>query len=201
MAAPPTLTILIPVYNERATILEVVKRVVVCDSVRLVSRVQIVIVDDDSTDGTEEIVADLGRGWRALVPVDAEVASRITVLALRHERNRGEGAALRTGIEQATGEFLIVQDADLEYDPTDYPQLLRPLFADRADAVYGSRFLPSERRVLLFWHSIGNTLITLAANMATDLNLSDVETGYKAFRTAMLQQLDLESDRFGIEMN
>ena len=197
---PSSLSIVIPVYNERATLLEVVRRVVASQAVELGSTVEILIVDDCSTDGTREIVEALGADWRALIPTDDARAAHVRVVTFRHDPNQGKGAALRTGIAKATGDLLIVQDADLEYDPADYPALLNPLLTGKADAVYGSRFLPSERRVLLFWHSIGNGLITLTTNMATDLNLSDAETGYKAFRTSVLKQLDLESNRFGVEI-
>lgn len=197
---PPSLSIVIPVYNEQATILEVVRRVVASEATTLCSGLEIIVVDDCSTDRTRGFVEALGRDWRSLIPVEDAVAERISVRTFRHDPNRGKGAALRTGIGQAQGDLLIVQDADFEYDPADYPKLLHPLLTQKADAVYGSRFLPSERRVLLFWHSVGNGLITLATNMATDLNLSDAETGYKAFRMSVLKQLDLESDRFGIEI-
>lgn len=196
----PTLSIVIPAYNERNTLVQVVRRVVDSQATELASRLQVVVVDDCSTDGTGDIVDQLAADWQALVPTPPERAARIDVLAVHHERNQGKGAALRTGIAQASGDLLIIQDADLEYDPDDYPKLLHPLLTNRADVVYGSRFLPSERRVLLFWHSIGNGVITLATNMATDLNLSDAETGYKAFRTAVLRDLVIESDRFGVEI-
>lgn len=196
----PSLTVLVPVYNEAATLITVIQRVVESPGLDLVGEVQIVVVDDGSTDGTAWLVGGLGRDWTARVSAPADRAARIRVTALRQDPNQGKGAALRRGIAAAEGALLIIQDADLEYDPADYPALLRPLLAGRADAVYGSRFLPSERRVLLFWHSVGNGLITLATNMATDLNLSDAETGYKAFRTAALRALTLESDRFGVEI-
>jgi glycosyltransferase involved in cell wall biosynthesis len=197
---PRTLSVVIPAYNERPTLLDVVRNVVASEALSLVSRLQVVIVDDCSTDGTEAIVAGLATDWRALVPVDDATAARVEIVAVRHARNQGKGAGLRTAFAQATGDFVLVQDADLEYDPRDYPKLLRPLLEDRADVVYGSRFLPSERRVLFFWHSVGNNLITLAVNAATDLNLSDAETGYKAFRTSVLRRLDIESERFGVEI-
>lgn len=199
-AGPPSLTVLIPAYNERNTLVEIVRRVVHCEAVLLVDSVEIVIVDDCSTDGTGDLVRALGERWRDLITAEDARASRIRVRCVRHEHNQGKGAALRTGFQQATGRFLIIQDADLEYDPVDYPRLLGPLLQDRADVVYGSRFLPTERRVLLFWHAVGNGLITLFTNMATDLNLSDAETGYKAFRRSALGGLGIESERFGVEI-
>lgn len=202
MSARPirALSVVIPAYNEKNTLAEVVRRVLASEALDLADRVQIVVVDDCSRDGTEALVEALAGDWRAVLGVDAVATSRAEVVALRHPENRGKGAALRTGFAAVTGDFTLVQDADFEYDPRDYPRLLRPLWEERADVVYGSRFLPSERRVLLFWHSMGNGLITLCANMATDLNLSDVETGYKAFRTSVLRRLDIESDRFGVEI-
>lgn len=196
-----SLSVLIPAYNEVTTLVEVVRRVVHSEATTLATSLQIVVVDDCSTDGTGAIVEALGRDWRGVVGgVEAARADRVAVVVARHEPNQGKGAAIRTGVGLATGDLLIIQDADLEYDPRDFPRLLGPLLEDRADVVYGSRFLPSERRVLLFWHSIGNGLITLLTNMATDLNLSDAETGYKAFRTEVIRRLTLESDRFGFEI-
>lgn len=193
------LSVVMPAYNEAATLAEVLRRVLRSEALTLADRLQLVVVDDCSTDGTGELVESLRADWAGVLGVEVP-EGRVELVALRHPENRGKGAALRTGFAAATGEFTLVQDADLEYDPRDYPVLLRPLHEDRADVVYGSRFLPSERRVLLFWHSMGNGLITLAANMATDLNLSDVETGYKAFRTSVLRRFDIESDRFGVEI-
>ena len=201
MARPiRSLSVVIPAYNEKNTLVEVIRRVLASEALELADRLQLVVVDDCSTDGTEVLVASLASDWRALLGSASDAFERVEVVALRHPENRGKGAALRTGFASVEGEFTLVQDADLEYDPRDYPRLLRPLWEERADVVYGSRFLPSERRVLLFWHSLGNSLITLCANMATDLNLSDVETGYKAFRTSVLRKVEIESDRFGVEI-
>lgn len=175
-----TLSILIPVYNERATVLELVKRV---EAVQLPLAKQIVIVDDGSTDGTRDILAGLG--------------DRATVIL--HERNRGKGAALRTALARATGEISIIQDADLEYDPADYPGLLAPLLDGRADAVYGSRFLGGPHRVLFFWHYFGNTVFTLITNVLYNINLTDMGTCYKVFLTEKVKAIPLKSERFGIE--
>ena len=200
MSAPiRSLSVVIPAYNEAATLAEVVRRVLASEALLLAEALQIVVVDDCSRDATGELVAALAGDWAAALGLTARPA-RVELVALRHGVNQGKGAALRTGFAAATGDFTLVQDADFEYDPRDYRVLLRPLWEDRADVVYGSRFLPSERRVLLFWHSLGNGLITLTANMATDLNLSDVETGYKAFRTSILRRFDIESNRFGVEI-
>jgi glycosyltransferase involved in cell wall biosynthesis len=179
---PPTLTVVIPTYNEADTLQEVVSRVRAVDV-----QTEIIIVDDASTDGSTEIAASLADG-----------SDDITFLC--HDRNHGKGRALRTGFEAATGDFVIVQDADLEYDPADYAKLLRPLLQGRADAVYGSRFLTaSEHRVLYYRHYLGNRLLTLLSNLATDLNLTDMESCYKAFRRELLQSIVLEEDRFGFE--
>ena len=176
------LTVVIPTYNEASTLQEVVARVQAVDV-----PAEIIIVDDASTDGSAEVAARIA-------------ASADNVTLLRHDRNRGKGRALRTGFEAATGDFIIVQDADLEYDPADYPKLLNPLLQGRADAVYGSRFLTSsEHRVLYFRHYLGNRLLTLLSNLATDLNLTDMESCYKAFRRELLQSIVLEEDRFGFE--
>jgi len=145
-----------------------------------------VVVDDGSTDATHKVIESL---------MDGRVDR-----ALRHERNRGKGAALRTGLAAVTGEIVIVQDADLEYDPRDYAKLLQPILEDRADVVFGSRFVGGEaHRVLYFWHSVMNQLLTLLSNMLTDLNLTDMEVCYKVFRRDVIQQIEIEEDRFGFE--
>jgi glycosyltransferase involved in cell wall biosynthesis len=168
-----------PVYDEAATVGEVVARVLAGGRAT-----ELVVVDDGSTDGTDRVLAGL-----------ADPRLRV----LRHPKNRGKGAALRTGFAAVTGEVVIVQDADLEYDPADYGLLLAPLESGRADAVYGSRFLGGPHRVLLFWHSVGNRLLTTLSNMITNLNLTDMETGAKAFRTETLRKVSLRQDRFGFE--
>jgi glycosyltransferase involved in cell wall biosynthesis len=177
------LSVVIPAFNERRTIRDIVTRV---RSVSLPLDVEIVIVDDFSTDGTRSILEDLGKlpGVRIVL----------------HEHNRGKGAALRTGFHHATGDVILIQDADLEYDPAEYPKLLQPILDGRADVVYGSRFIGGDcHRVLYFWHSLGNRVLTLLSNIFTDLNLTDMETCYKVFRREVLQSLNLVEDRFGFE--
>jgi len=175
------LSIVIPVYNEAATIEEIISRVAAVPIEK-----EIIVVDDASSDGT---------GRRL-----AEVAPRFDDLkVLRHERNRGKGAALRTGFQQVTGDTVIIQDADLEYDPREYPKLLEPILDGRADVVYGSRFLGGPHRVLLFWHYVGNIFLTLLSNAVNNLSLTDMETCYKAFRAEVLRDMRLKSDRFGFE--
>jgi len=175
------LSVLIPVYNERATIETIL------DAVRAVPiRTQVICVDDCSTDGTREELQRLS------------AAGKIDVLRL-HEVNRGKGAAIRTALAASTGNVVIVQDADLEYDPADWSVLLAPIVDGRADAVFGSRFLGGQHRVLHFWHSVGNRVLTTFSNMMTDLNLTDMETCYKAIRGDLARSLTLTSDRFGFE--
>ena len=174
------ISIVIPVYNEASTIAEVVARVQSTPY-----DTEIVIVDDASTDGTRDVLKELdGKGG---------------VAVLLHDRNQGKGAALRTGFTHVTGDIVIIQDADLEYDPGDYAKLLEPILNDKADVVYGSRFMGGPRRVLLFWHSMGNMLLTLLSNALTNLNLTDMETCYKAFRAPILKDLRFKSNRFGFE--
>jgi SAM-dependent methyltransferase len=174
------LTVVVPCYDEAPTVVQVVKRVLAEPFV-----LEVVVVDDGSTDGTAD----------ALATIDD---SRVHVV--RHAVNRGKGAALRTGFEHARGPFVGVQDADLEYDPKDFADLLAPLLADQADVVYGSRFLTSDaHRVLYYWHSVGNRLLTLYSNMLTNINLTDMETGYKVFRRDVLERITIEEDRFGFE--
>jgi glycosyltransferase involved in cell wall biosynthesis len=175
------LSVLIPVYNERATIHRILDEV---HSVPV--RKQVICVDDWSTDGTRDVLQDLHK------------AGRIDVL-LMHDMNRGKGAAIRTALAASTGNVVIVQDADLEYDPADWPVLLQPIIDGRADAVFGSRFLGGPHRVLYFWHSVGNNVLTTFSNMLTNLNLTDMETCYKAIRGDLARSLTLRSDRFGFE--
>jgi 2-polyprenyl-3-methyl-5-hydroxy-6-metoxy-1,4-benzoquinol methylase len=183
-----TLSILIPLYNEEEFILELLRRVVSAPLPPGFDR-ELIVVDDCSKDGSAELVA----GFIASHP-------EFRVQLLRHPKNRGKGAAIRTAIAAATGEFSIVQDADLEYDPNEYPRLLAPLISGQADAVFGSRFVVAgERRVLYFWHSLANQILTLIGNIASDLNLTDMETCYKLVRTSLLKSIPLHNDRFAME--
>lgn len=179
-----TLSVVMPVYNEKATIAQVVRTVLQAEAGL---EKELIIVDDFSTDGTREVLQELQR----------EARGRLKVLF--HDRNRGKGAALRTGFAEATGDVVVVQDADLEYDPSDYPHLLEPIRKGRADAVFGNRFHGGPHRVLYFWHFQANQFLTLICNMLCNLNLSDMEVGYKAFRREVLQAIHLRSDRFGFE--
>jgi glycosyltransferase involved in cell wall biosynthesis len=174
------LSIVIPVYNEVDTVEALLQRV------REVSlHLEVIVVDDGSTDGTRDLLPSF----------EGTLIDRLVM----HEHNRGKGAALRTGFATATGDVVVVQDADLEYDPLEIPLLLRPILAGKADAVYGSRFLGGPHRVLFFWHSVGNRFLTLLSNMFTDVNLTDMETCYKMVRRELLATLPLSADRFGIE--
>ena len=180
------LSILIPVFNEKFTLEQVVKEVM-CAPLPADMRREVVIVDDASTDGTGAILKELQHRYA-------------TLKVIYHERNRGKGAALRTAIAVATGDFIVCQDADLEYSPSDYSKLLQPLLQGDADVVYGSRFLTSDyRRVLYFWHSLGNRMLTTISNALNDLNLTDMETCYKMARGELLRSIPIRSDRFGIE--
>src|SRR5687768_6163866 len=176
----PCLTVVMPCFNEQRTIKEITASVLDSPWVG-----ELVIVDDGSTDGTRGLLAEIDD-------------RRVRVLL--QPQNRGKGAALRRGFAEATMSYSVVQDADLEYNPQEYPRLLEPLLDDRADVVFGSRFMGADaHRVLFFWHSLGNKLLTLLSNAVTDLNLTDMETCYKVFRTEVIQSIDIEEDRFGFE--
>src|SRR5579872_5191914 len=176
------LSVVMPVYNERVTLRAVVERVL---AVPL--EMELICVDDGSRDGSREILEALQK-------------AHPRVRAIFQPVNQGKGAALRRGIQEATGDFVLIQDADLEYDPVDYPALLEPLIQGKADVVYGSRFLGSgPHRVLYFWHSVGNRLLTLLSNCLTNINLSDMETCYKVFRREIVQSIPIEENRFGFE--
>ncbi|MFZ9565519.1 MAG: glycosyltransferase family 2 protein, partial [Ilumatobacteraceae bacterium] len=176
----PCLTVVVPCYNEEATIETLLGQVLESPWVA-----EVVVVDDGSRDRSRQILAGIAN-------------PRVRVIL--HEMNQGKGAALRTGFQHATSDFVIVQDADLEYDPAEYATVLEPLLTNRADVVFGSRFLSGRpHRVLYFWHSMGNKFLTLMSNMFTDLNLTDMETCYKCFRREVIQSIDIEENRFGFE--
>jgi glycosyltransferase involved in cell wall biosynthesis len=176
------LSVVMPVYNERATL-----RVIVARVLDVTLPIELLCVDDGSKDGSREILAELASEYPAL---------RVVL----QPYNMGKGAALRRGIQEATGDYVVIQDADLEYDPQEYPLLLEPLMQQKADVVYGSRFMGgAPHRVLYFWHSVGNRLLTLMSNCITNLNLTDMETCYKVFRREVIQSIPLEENRFGFE--
>lgn len=171
-----------PVYNERDTVSHVIGKVLAC----AVGDMELVVVDDGSTDGTRDILRQ-------------NFETNSLVRLVYHDVNKGKGAALATGFKHAKGDIVIVQDADEEYDPSEYPKLIQPILDDRADVVFGSRFLGGPHRVLYFWHSVGNKLLTTLSNMFTDLNLTDMETCYKVFRNEVLAEIEIQEKRFGFE--
>lgn len=183
MANVRKLSVVVPVFNEKNTVSEIINRILSAPSNDLEK--EIIIIDDASTDGTREILQNLNHN------------SHIKVV--HHDKNQGKGAALRTGFNHVTGDIIIVQDADLEYDPKEYPILLSPILENKADVVFGSRFHAGPRRALLFWHYFGNLFLTFFSNLLNNLNLSDMETGYKMFTRNVMDNLHIRSDRFGFE--
>jgi glycosyltransferase involved in cell wall biosynthesis len=174
------LSVIIPVYNEKSTIIEICRRVRAVDIDK-----EIILVDDGSTDGSTDILKQMEDG---------------NTIVIFHNQNSGKGAAIRSGLARVSGDIVIIQDADLEYDPSQFPKLIRPIIEERADVVYGSRFVTGDyRRVMFFWHYVGNKLLTLLSNMLTNLNLTDMETCYKAFKKDVLDKITIEENRFGFE--
>ena len=185
------LSVIIPVFNEAATIHAILERVV-----RAPFTKEIIVVDDGSRDRTVEIL----RNEDLLIPFLSRAATTpFNIKILFHEINRGKGAAIRTALTSITGDIVVIQDADLEYDPREYPCLVAPILEGKADIVYGTRFLGAPHRVLLFWHTVGNRFLTLVSNIFTDLNLTDMEVGYKVFKAEVLQKIRLRSNRFDFE--
>jgi glycosyltransferase involved in cell wall biosynthesis len=187
-----SLSVVIPVFNEEGTLAELLRRVASAPLPSTVRALELVVVDDCSTDSSWLLL----EGWS---PSPRGDGVSLSTVRRRHDRNRGKGAAVRTGFDAASGSMVLVQDADLEYDPRQYPVLLGPIVEGQADVVFGSRFLGGPHRVLFFWHYVGNTFLTLLSNMLTDLNLTDMETCHKAFTRDVLRRLRLVSERFGIE--
>lgn len=185
MTAKANVTVVMPVFNEKVFIPIIIEKVIATGIPS-----ELVIIDDFSTDGTREFLSDFSKN---------SVYKGCAIKVCFHERNMGKGAALRTGFSSATGDIVIVQDADLEYDPKDYRKLIEPILDGKADVVYGSRFSGECHRVLFFWHMLGNKTLTLCSNILSNLNLTDMETGYKAFRAEVLRNITLTSDRFGFE--
>jgi len=183
-----SLSILIPAYNEANTIVSILDRVLKVQLIHNITK-EIIVIDDCSSDGTFDLVKKY-----------IEAHPQATIRLEHHKKNKGKGAAIHTGIKIATGDYLIVQDADLEYDPMEFNELFQPIFYDNADVVYGSRFMGSKpHRILFFWHTIGNRVLTFLSNMLTNLNLTDMETCYKLFRSDIIKKIHLQENRFGFE--
>lgn len=183
------LSILMPVFNEKEFFPEILRRVKATPYDK-----EIIVIDDCSTDGTGELIRNLADDG-----ISGEEGYSVLIKTVFHEKNMGKGAAIRSGLAHVTGDIVIIQDADLEYDPAEYPKLLGPILSGNADVVYGSRFLGGPHRVLFFWHYMGNLFITLLSNMMTNLNLTDMETCYKVFRKDVLEGVVIKSNRFGFE--
>jgi glycosyltransferase involved in cell wall biosynthesis len=177
----PVLSVVVPCYNERATVAELLRRVK-----EVPVEKEIIVIDDKSTDGSKDVVAALAQQWPEVRHILQPV-------------NQGKGAAIRRGIQEARGDIIIIQDADLEYDPEEYPKLIQPILDGHADVVFGSRFEGYPRRVMLYWHRLGNNLLTFLSNVTTNLDLTDMETCYKVFRKEVLHGIQIRSDRFGFE--
>lgn len=189
----PKLSVVVPVYNERFTIEEILRRIQAVNIEK-----EIVVVDDGSTDGTRQLLADLAARGSSQAGASSELRTD-NIRVFFQPENRGKGAALRRGFKEARGRILIIQDADLEYDPQDFFALVGPIERGDADVVYGSRFLGGPHRVHLYWHYVGNKFLTMLSDMCTNLNLTDVWTCYKAFRREILEGIEIEEDRFGFE--
>lgn len=185
-------SLVIPVYNESRTLAELLRRVVAVDFPK-----ELVLVDDFSTDGSREFLQSLQE--KGLELLEGTPRNENTLRVLFQEKNQGKGAALRRGFQEATGDIVLVQDADLEYDPRDIPRVIQPILDGVADVVFGSRFIGSPRKVLYYWHTMGNKLLTTLSNMTSGLNLTDMETCYKAFRAEVIKSIQVEEDRFGFE--
>ena len=186
MSEMKKLSVVIPVYNEKDTLAELVRRVL---AVEIPLEKELVLVDDASADGSDKIIEEICREHDS-----------VSIKVISHEKNQGKGASLRDGFAQVSGDIVIIQDADLEYDPKDNPRLLNPILDGRADVVYGSRFSGGEEhRVMYFWHFVGNQMVTTLSNMCTNLNLTDMETCYKVFRREVVEGFNLKSNRFGVE--
>jgi glycosyltransferase involved in cell wall biosynthesis len=192
---PMKLSIVMPVYNEAGTLKEVIQRVTAVDLDK-----ELIVVDDGSSDGGRELLAALrDGGLQGWLPRPEACRGSNEIRVHLQPRNMGKGAALRTGFAMATGDIVVIQDADLEYDPQDIPRLIQPIRDGIADVAFGSRFIGTPRRALYFWHTLLNRSLTLASNMLNDLNITDMETGYKAFRAEVIKAVQIEEDRFGIE--
>jgi glycosyltransferase involved in cell wall biosynthesis len=188
MDRPTTLSIIVPVFNECRTIAEILRRVI---EVEIVLEKELIIVDDASRDGTREVLQKFVKELRQ--------SNKVRVKLVSHEKNQGKGAAIRTGLPHATGQLVLIQDADLEYDPHDYGALLEPILDGRADVVFGTRFHGGTHRVLYFWHYQANRFLSFLTGLVTDLNLSDIEVGYKVVRRELFDRFQLRSNRFGFE--